>query len=135
MSTVIERDTNGKPLIAGDDIDVIRDVGEVTPTDPLVKAWLTIKTNPHVLDAAATIQKVITTTLVAGTGHIVLDGGPTTGNGMASMFFNLRAVDTALIGSTVRYYFDIQVKTASGKISTPDEGTIRLTAGVTDATT
>lgn len=135
MSTVIERDANGQVFYAGDDFDIVRDVTDVTETDPLVKAWLTIKTALSVPDGSATIQKVITTSNVIGTGHIVQDGGPGTGDGTATLRFNMTAANTALLGSTVKYVYDVQVKTASGKISTPDKGTIRLSAAVTDATT
>lgn len=121
--------------IAGDDLDIERDVTGITVTDPLVKAWLTIKTSASILDASATVQKVITTVQVIGTGQITQDGSAGNGNGTASMVFNLTAVDTALLGTTLRYFYDVQVKTSSGKIYTPDKGSIRFEHGYTDATT
>jgi hypothetical protein len=129
MSTIIEGYT------AGDDLDIERDVTGITVTDPLVKAWLTIKTSASVLDASATLQKIITTVQVIGTGQITQDGSVTNGNGTASMVFNLTAVDTALLGITLRYFYDVQVKTSSGKIYTPDKGSIKLDRAYTDATT
>ena len=128
MSTIIEG------YVAGDDLDIERDVTDVTPTDPLVKAWLTIKTSPSVLDASATIQKVITTSQVVGTGQIAQDGSVGNGDGVASLVMELTKADTALLGYAVRYVFDIQCKTNSGKIKTVDQGTILFSRGVTDAT-
>lgn len=128
MSTVIEG------FISGDDLDLERDVLDVTITDPLVKAWLTIKTAPNVADPG-TLQKVITTSQVAGTGHITQDGSVGNGDGVASLRFELTKTDTATLGHAIRYFYDVQVKTAGGKIKTPDKGTIQFLAGVTDATT
>jgi hypothetical protein len=133
MSTVIEHDSTGNPLVAGDDFNVERDVPNVTTSDPLVKAWLTIKVNRTDADPGV-VQKIITTTSVPGTGHIAQDGSINNGDGTASLRFELTAVNTALLGALVRYHFDIQVKTAAGKISTPDMGRLQLTPGVTDAT-
>jgi len=121
-------------FFSGDDLDIERDVTGITVSDPLIKAWLTIKTAPSVADAQATIQKVITTIQVIGTGQITQDGSALNGNGTASMVFNLTAVNTALLGTGRKYYFDVQVKTLSDKVYTPDKGTIQLTQGITDAT-
>lgn len=128
MSTVIEG------YFAGDDLNIERDVTNITETDPIVKAWLTIKTSPSVLDASATLQKILSTTPVVGTGQITQDGSVGNGDGTASMRFELTAADTALLGSATRYFYDVQIKTNSGLISTPDFGRIQLLAGVTDAT-
>lgn len=120
--------------VAGDDLDLERDVTNVTPSDPLTKAWLTIKTSASVLDASATLQKVITTAQVVGTGHITQDGSEENGNGTASLLFQLTAANTTTLGVTQRYYFDIQTKTNSGKIATVERGTIQFMQGYTDAT-
>lgn len=136
MTTFIEG------YVSGDDLDIERDVTGVTVSDPLIKAWLTIKTSASVLDASATIQKIITTIAVVGVGQIAQDGSALSGNGTASMIFNLTAADTTLLGYLLRYYYDVQVKTLSGKIYTltdPDTGQtagqIQLRRGYTDATT
>ena len=128
MSIVIEG------FYAGDDLNVEHDVQNVTPTDPIVKAWLTVKTAPSVLDASASLQKIITTAQVTGTGQIMQDGSVGNGDGTASVQFELTATDTASLGSSVRYYFDIQVKANSGKIYTVETGRILFLAGITDAT-
>lgn len=127
MSTVIEG------FYAGDDLNLEHDVENVTTTDPLTKAWLTIKTAPAVPDPG-TLQKIITTTPVAGTGHIAQDGSPSNGDGIASLRFELTKTDTASLGSSIKYHYDIQCKTAGGKIYTPEKGTIVFLQGVTDAT-
>ena len=129
MSTVIEG------FISGDDLDIERDVLNVTVTDPLIKAWLTIKTAQSGIADPGTLQKIITTTASAGTGHIVQSGSAGNGDGTASLRFELTAANTAALGHAIRYFFDVQVKTGSGKIKTVDKGTILFDPGYTDATT
>lgn len=128
MTTIIEG------YIAGDDLDIERDVTGVTVSDPLVKAWLTIKTAPSVADPG-TLQKVITTSLVVGTGQITQDGSEEDGNGVASLLVQLTAANTTTLGTTIRYFYDIQVKTSSGKVYTVEVGRIQMAVGYTDATT
>lgn len=121
---------------AGDDIAIQRDIENVTVTDPIVQAWLTIKKNPTDADPGQ-LQKVITSTLSAA-GQITADGSVSDGNGTASVVFFLTAADTLGLGVQL-WYYDVQVKTTAGKIYTatpsePDKGRIRLLRGVTDAT-
>src|SRR5207248_10095746 len=118
----------------GDDLDLQRDVTGVDPADPITKAWLTIKHSPTVLDAQASLQKIITNAQIPGTGQITQDGSADNGNGTASLFFQLTAANTALLGTSVRYYYDIQVRTSSNKIYTAEEGRLQLSQGITDAT-
>jgi len=133
--TIIAKD-NGEGYVAGDDLNVVRNVTNVTPADPLIKAWLTIKTSASILDASATVQKIITTASVPGVGQIGQNGGVGTGDGTASMTFTLTAADTALMGTTIAHFYDVQVKTSTGVINTPDRGTVaRLVRGYTDAIT
>lgn len=122
-------------FIAGDDLDIERDVTGVVISDPLVKAWLTIKTAPGILDVSATLQKIITTTAQLGVGVIAQDGSTSNGDGTASMVFQLTGTETAALGTTIKYYFDIQVKSAAGKIYTPEVGRLTMLRGYTDATT
>ena len=129
--TRIERD-DGSPYTAGDDLDCERDVTDITVTDPLVKAWLTVKTTPSAADPG-TLQKIISTALVVGVGQIAQDGSEQDGNGTASLLFQLTAADTSALGASRTYHYDVQVKTQSGKIHTPEKGTLRLQAGITDA--
>lgn len=129
-------------MVAGDDFDIERDITGVTVTDPLVKAWLTIKAKLTDNDAAAALQKVITTSLVVGTGQITQDGSEEDGNGTGSLLFNITAANSTALGTSTRYYYDVQAKSASGKIYTahdPDTdevvGRMQLRQGATDATT
>lgn len=127
-------------MVAGDDFDIQRDISNVTVSDPIVKAWLTVKASLSDLDAAAALQKVITTALVVGTGHITQDGSEENGNGTASVLFNITAANSAALGTSIRYFYDVQAKSSSGKIYTahdPDTDEVvsrlQLKQGVTDA--
>jgi len=127
MTTMIEG------FVAGDDLDIQRDVTLVTPSDPLVQAWLTVKTSRAVADPGS-LQKVLTITAVPGVGQITQDGSPTDGNGTASLLFQLTAADTTSLGTSVRYVYDIQVKTAGAKLYTTEQGRLQFSPGVTGAT-
>lgn len=127
MTTLIEG------YVSGDDLDIQRDVTNVAPTDPLTKAWFTVKrfygdAEPGVL------QKVITTAQVVGTGQITQDGSENNGNGTASLLFELTAANTLALGTADTFHFDVQVKTAGGKLYTADTGRLELLAQVTEAT-
>lgn len=76
--------------------------------DPLVKAWLTFKTDLSVADPGS-LQKSVTASNVAGTGQIT-DTGST--DGIATIRFDLTATDTAGL-SPRDYVFDVKVKTNS----------------------
>jgi hypothetical protein len=128
MSAITDR-------FAGDDLQVEHDVQGVETTDPLIKAWFTVKTSASILDASASLQKVITTNPVQGTGAITEDGSELQGNGTASLVFQITAAETAVLGYALRYFYDIQVKTASGKIYTTAKDSLKLERGYTDATT
>lgn len=128
MTTIIEG------YFAGDDLDIERDVTDVDTADPLIKAWFTIKTSPSVLDASASLQKIITAAAVTGTGQITEDGSEAQGNGTATVVFQVTAAQTSTLGYATKYYYDIQVKTTSGKIYTTEVGRIQFKPGYTDAT-
>ena len=78
--------------------------------DPLVKAWLTFKTDLTAADPG-TLQKVVTTSNAAGTGQIVNDGSTT--GGIALIRFDLTAANMTAF-SPRDYLFDVKVKTNSG---------------------
>jgi hypothetical protein len=105
---------------AGDDWTIRRDVVNIPLGQSLADAWLTVKEQIEDLDADAKIQKHITGTDVPGTGQIEVAG--TSGTG--TVRFDLAPADTVLLLPHVTYYYDIQVKTTTGKINTPDDGTI-----------
>ena len=106
---------NIEGYVAGNSIDIQNDVPGVATSDPLVKAWVTFKVRPTDADPGA-LQKEITTTFVGGVGQIVQDGGPSTGNGTGTVRFILTKANTLALGSTIRYYYDIRAKSASGNI-------------------
>ena len=120
-------------FFSGDSLQIERDVTGVITTDALIKAWFTVKTVPTIADPGS-LQKIITTAAVPDVGQITEDGSELQGNGTATVVFQLTAAETATLGYTTQYVWDIQVKTASGKVYTPHKGTIRLLQGVTDAT-
>jgi hypothetical protein len=86
----------------------------------IVQAWLTVKVNLTDLDAAALVQKIITTTNQPGIGHIENDGA---GDLDFVLRFDLTAADTLLIGNRARHY-DIQIRTAADNPNTPERGLI-----------
>jgi hypothetical protein len=82
--------------------------------------WLTIKVNLTDLDAAALVQKVITTTNQPGIGHIENNGA---GDVDFVLRFDLTAADTLLIGNRARH-FDVQIRPVGGEPKTPQRGLI-----------
>ena len=102
---------------------ITRYVKQVSPTDPLTKAWLTVKANLADLDNAAKLQKVVTTaTALASPGKITADGSASQGNGTATVVFGLVVADTATLPVGTALYYDIQVMTASGAVYTVEAG-------------
>lgn len=116
-------------LVAGDDIEIRRTITGVPESDTLAKAWLTIKSLPTD-DDPGLLQKVVTSSFVAGQGQISDTGADTVGE----VFFELEPADGATIGINVKRVYDIQVKTTAGNIYTAEVGTIILTQGVTAST-
>lgn len=117
MATALLR-SDGKNPVIGDDIPLT-----VTATVPagitLVKAWITFKTQRSDLDAAAIVQKSITSGFV-GTTSVVFT-------------LTITKTDTALF-SARKYFWDVQAKDSNGNIATiiPD-GEVTWQLGVTDA--
>lgn len=94
----------------GATFDVDREVPGVPSSDPVTKAWLTIKNSEFDADPGV-IQKVITVSATSS-GQIIQDGSPSSGNGTARLLFLLSVTDTATLGAK-SYIYDIQVKLAS----------------------
>lgn len=80
----------------------------VSKTDPLIKAAFTMKNALSDADPGA-LQKIVTTSNVAGTGEIEVDGSAT---GIATIRFDLTGTDTAGL-SPQNFWFDVKVKTNS----------------------
>lgn len=100
-----------------------RTVERVVPSDPLVKAWLTVKANLADADAAAKLQKIVTpATVEANPGKITQDGSVAQGNGIATVVFGIVIADTASLPSNTALFYDIQVLTAGGALYTIEAG-------------
>ena len=102
--------------VAGDDFYVRKTVDDIPAGRVVAKAWLTVKADYDDADPGL-VQKAITTTEVAGTGHIE-DAGA---GGTAILRFDLTDTDTNAIGLTERV-FDVQVKLDNDNVSTPFSG-------------
>lgn len=117
MATILLR-SDGKNPIIGDEVPV-----SVTATIPagvtLTKAWMTFKIQRGDLDAAAIVQKSITSGF--------------TGTTTVTFTITLSETDTALF-SARRYFWDIQAKDSNSHIATliPD-GEVTWQLGITNA--
>lgn len=108
-----------KNIVAGDNLDVIRTVGNLPGGQTLVKAWFTVRR--RTTSANFTFQKAITTSVIVGQGQITDIGT----SGVATIRFDLQPADTVLLTFRKVFFFDIQVKTDLGRIFTPELGRIR----------
>jgi len=115
-----------EPIIRGDDYTINI---EVTSTDADgvttaynitgAKLWFTIKKRQDQEDAGALIQKTVTS-------HDNAAGGLT--------HFSLTSAETTLFDLEA-YYYDIQMKTAAGKVMTISIGQIKIIYDITRTTT
>lgn len=108
----------------GDDLLIRRTIDRTLSNLPngvdVTDAWMTIKAAITDLDAAAIVDKQVTTTDTPGTGQIEDDGG---GDVDPVIRFDLTDIDTRAI-STVHRKYDIQVKVTGGGIYTGEKGEI-----------
>ena len=117
--------------VAGDKMDQRRTVPNIPVGRALIKAWMTVKTSPLDLDAAALVQKIITTTPAANIGHIE-DDGATDQSGV--VLFQFTPTDTGTtLGPDKTFFYDIQLKYDNSDIATLEYGEISFVRGVTDA--
>lgn len=127
-------DSRISEVVAGNDVSIRRTIEFSTSGFPtgttITNAWLTVKSELTDADLGL-FQKAITTTEVFGTGQIENDGS---GDVDMVVRFDLVPADTLAIGSTLLRHFDIQVKTAAGKIYTPEKGLISSIGRVTVTT-
>ena len=115
-------------FVSGDDLQITRTITNVPSGAALTRAWFTVKLLHSATDDDAVIQKEITTSNVAGTGHITDDGA---GDQSAAVRFDLADTDTAKLQKGLTFLYDIQVLTDGGAIYTPEIGTITAKQGVT----
>lgn len=127
--------------VAGDKLDVLRVVPSIPTGRTVVKAWMTVKNLATDADPGV-MQKIITSTPVAGVGQITAPGDGSGGQpvGTASFFFEFSSTDTATLGATQRYAYDIKMKLDDGSPATlevggpPIQGGLMFLQGVTRAT-
>lgn len=124
-----------KGFVVGDDLGIKRTIDRSLSKLPngttIVLAWMTVKKKVADTDVEAVFQKVITTSNQAGIGQIENDGA---GDVDPVLRFDLVRADTLGIGTRARFY-DIQVKTNTNKIYTPEKGRITGFDEITIATT
>lgn len=115
-------------VVSGDDFQIVREITNVNTGQHLTNAWLTIKENNW--DSTYIIQKAITSSDVPLQG-VISDTGDT--DTVANVKFNLTADETILLKPFYSYVYDIQVKTNTDLIYTPEIGTITAQASITSA--
>jgi hypothetical protein len=102
----------------------------VSATDPLVLAIFTLKASLTDADPGV-LQKKVTTSAVSGVGQITADGSTTSGAAVAR--FDFTAAQTAAL-SPQTYWFDVKVKTASGRVLPDAKGIVTVTMQTTTST-
>lgn len=102
--------------------------GGVSPSDLIVKVYLTLKTDLAQADPGA-LQKILSTTLVAGVGQITNQGV----SGKAAFRFDFTAAQTAALGPR-DYVFDIKAISAAGLPYYAETGLFRVAQAVTTST-
>lgn len=106
-------------FVIGNDYDIERDVTHV-PDTTLVLGWFTLKKKLSDADTAALVHKRITPTAQSGIGQITDTGSDGTG----IVLFQLTALETAGLLANRTYYYDITVKTSTGKTYTVEVGRV-----------
>ena len=127
---MIAKTVNLKGYVIGDDTQILFQLTEWPAGVLLAKAYFTMKQSLNDLDAAAIIQRDITTALTAE-GQITLNGSLGTAEG----YFLIRHQDAewANVKPDLGYFFDIQPITDQATVQTPIVGTISFIKGRTDA--
>lgn len=115
-------------VVVGDDFQVVRTIDNISVGQSLAEAWFTIKENNW--SSSYIFQKHITTSNVEAQG-VISDTGNT--DTIANLHFNLTAEDTLLLKPFYGYAYDIQVKTNTGLLYTPEIGIFTPQAGLTAA--
>lgn len=108
-------------VVRGDHLTITRTITALDPGDAINRAWLTLKEDEDLSDAEAFLIKEITTADVADQGQITDDGAS---DGIAAVRFEMPSVATAAAKKGKTYWYDIQVRAASGRIYTPEKGLI-----------
>ncbi len=114
-------------FVAGDDLSVERTLTNISTSDLLFQAWLTVRDSGDDTAITAILTKGPVTTVGNADGQIT-DDGATDGIGMVR--FDLTPADTRLIGMN-GYFHDIQVRKVATKTYPPVKGIIRAEGEVT----
>lgn len=133
MTAVGQRlvDQQGNDPTFGDDFTINRTVTVIPAGDTLAQAWLTLKADPDAdLDGAAVLQKSITTALTPA-GQITDTGA---GDQTGAFHIEIANTDFANITPGRPYQYDIQLKSALGKIGTLESGSVVFRRDVTRST-
>lgn len=115
-------------VVVGDDFQVIRTIDNISVGQSLTEAWFTIK--EYHWSSTYIFQKHITTSNVDAQG-VISDTGDT--DTIANLRFNLTAANTLLLSPFFSYTYDIQVKTNTGLLYTPEIGIFTPQASLTAA--
>lgn len=107
----------GEGLVRGDYLSIRRHLTRMPSGVTVSSAKLTFKASTSDADPGL-FQKSITTSNLAGTGHVENIGS----GGVATLRFDLAAADTNLATANQNYYFDIKVTFSDGKILTIESG-------------
>ena len=116
----------GEGIVRGDQFSFRRIVRGVPAGVTISSAILTLKATIATADPGL-FQKSITSSNVAGTGHIEDTGA----SGIGKLRFDLTDDNTLLMTADTQYYFDIQITLSSGDIITLERGQTSASAQVT----
>lgn len=114
-------------IVAGNSINVEREIGEIPAGDTLEVVWLTVKHDSKDSDASAIVQKRITIT--ASPDGQILDPGA--GDRVGQIVIYLTPDDTREFLEDINYPWDLKTKTVNGKLSTPEMGILKVKSAVT----
>lgn len=120
------KDKQGFDYVIGDSVQIARTFINAPPGETIEMAWFTIKLDLNDADAAAVLQKTITTVDVPGTGFIT-NGA----NGTGTLRFDIGPNDWGLMAAKITYFYDIQVRSSADAILTRELGKAKFDSEVT----
>lgn len=107
----------GHGMVRGDTFSIRRHITRMPSGVTVSSAKLTFKASTADADPGL-FQKSITSSNVAGTGHVENIGA----GGVATLRFDLVAADTNLATANANYYFDIRVTYSDGTVIALESG-------------
>ena len=127
-----ELNVKDRDLVAGDTWTFIRTYAGLPTGVTISKVYLTIKENETDLDAAAKVQKSITTSATAD-GQIT--DADSSGDGEIAFNIIIEASKSDDLTPEVDYFYDFQGIDSNGYVYTFEKGKITPRQGITDAAT